>query len=214
MKRFVARITLAATALVAVTAPTLARAQTFQMTGAEPVPAGGHLVGGFIQSSENVLGLIGQLRLSFYPGVDFGFNGGFARQDYSGENHTTLRLGTDLKYQILAPTEARPFTMSIGGALGIETGDSYSLLNLGPTLVASRAFPSNGVSFTPYAGTGIMFNRFEAGDFSDTDVAFPLNIGSEVHINPQLTIVGELQLRVSDSINDDVGFGIGVNSSF
>jgi hypothetical protein len=172
------------------------------------------MVGGFLQSSQNVLGLVGQLRMSFYPGVDFGFNGGFARQDYSGENHTTLRLGTDLKYQILAPTTDRPFTMSIGGALGLEAGDSYNLLTIGPTLVGSRSFPSGNVSFTPYVGTGIMFNRFEGGSYSDTDVAFPVNIGSEVHLNPQLTLVGELQLRVSDAINDDVGFAIGVNSSF
>ena len=63
--------------LVLLAAPVTAGAQVFgQYMGAEIVPVGGHLFGGYLQASQDQLGLLGQLRLSFYPGVDFGFHGG------------------------------------------------------------------------------------------------------------------------------------------
>ena len=174
-----------------------------------------HLFGAYLQSSENVLGLLGQLRLSFYPGVDFGFAGGFARQDFKGGNRTTLRLGTDLKYQVVAPSTEYPYAVSIGGALGVETGDNFSLLSVGPTVVGSRTFPGNGnLTFTPFVGSGILFSRFDSGSVSESDVSMPLNIGSEVRFNPQLTLTGELQLKISDDFGDDVGFSVGINSPF
>ncbi len=210
------RIRWNAAVVLALALPSAAPAQTFgQFTGATPLPVNGHMVGAYLQSSENVLGLLGQLRLSFYPNVDFGFAGGFAREDFTGGDRTTLRLGTDLKYQVMAPTTEYPFGVSIGGALGVETGDDFSLLSMGPTAVGSRTFQGSGnVSFTPFIGSGLLFSRVDAGSQSDSDVSIPFNIGSEVRFNPQLTLTGELQLKLSDDFNDDVGFSIGINSPF
>ena len=193
-----------------------AGAQTFgQFTGAQPLPVNGHLFGAYLQTSQNVLGLLGQLRLSFYPGVDFGFNGGFARQDYNRSSRTTLRLGTDLKYQVLEPATDYPYAVSIGGAIGVETGDDFSLLSLGPSVVSSRTFPGNGnLSFTPFASAGFLFSNFDAGPTHESDISIPLTFGSEVRFSPQFTLTGEIQLRLSDAFNDDVGFSIGVNSPF
>ena len=91
--------TLATLALAGMLLPATAGAQAFgQFTAAQTLPVNGHLAGGYIQSSSSQLGVLGQLRLSFYPGVDFGFQGGFSRHDYAGGDRTTLSLGTDLKY--------------------------------------------------------------------------------------------------------------------
>lgn len=210
------RIRMITACALALAIPGAARAQTFgQFTGATPLAVNAHMFGAYLQSSQNVLGLLGQLRLSFYPGVDFGFDGGFARQDFKGGNRTTLRLGTDLKYQVMAPTADYPFALSIGGALSVETGDNFSLLYVGPTVVGSRTFPGNGnLSFTPFVGSGLLFSRFDSGDISNSDVSIPLNIGSEIHFNPQITFTGELQLKISDDFGDDVGFSVGINSPF
>ena len=196
--------------------PASASAQVFgQFTGAQTLPVNGHLAGGYLQSSSNVLGLLGQLRLSFYPGVDFGFQGGFARQSYRSGDRTTLRLGTDLKYQIVQPAADYPYSFSVGGGLGVETGDHWSVLSLGPTVVSSRTFAGNGdLTFTPFASLGLQFNNINVGSLNDSDVSIPLRFGSEMRLNSQLTLTGELDLRLSDSFNDDVGFSLGVNSPF
>ena len=40
-----------------------------QFTGAETLPVNGHMMGAYLHSSQNVVGLLGQLRMSFYPDV-------------------------------------------------------------------------------------------------------------------------------------------------
>ena len=117
------RIRLIFACALALALPRAASAQVFgQFIGATPLPVNAHLFGAYLQSSENVLGLLGQLRLSFYPGVDFGFAGGFARQDFKGGNRTTLRLGTDHKYQVVAPSPEYPYAGSIGPCSASVTG--------------------------------------------------------------------------------------------
>jgi hypothetical protein len=162
-----------------------------------------------------VLALLAQLRLSFYPGVDFGFLGGIARQDFGTSDRTTLRLGADLKYQVVAPAAPSQPAVSVGGALGVETGDNFNVLTVGPTAVVSWTLSTGGqAAFTPYAGTGILFSNFNVDPLDDTDVSIPLRLGAELKVHPQLDLNGELQVRLSDDFNDDVGFSFGVNSSF
>ena len=77
---------------------TPARAQSLgQFGGAEVVPVNGQAFGAYVDASSHVVGVISQLRLSFYPKVDFGFQGGLDRLDYLDVNRTVLRLGTDFK---------------------------------------------------------------------------------------------------------------------
>ena len=196
---------LALTAVLAM--PAAASAQSFgQFTGAQTLAAGTHLGGGYLTSSSSVLGLLAQLRMSFYPGVDFGFQGGFARQNYPG---------TDLKYQILQPTAEYPYSLSVGGGLGVESGDHWNVLSLGPSVVSSRSFPGNGeLVFTPFVGAGLLFSNVNVGSLNESDVSIPFRIGSEVRFNPQISLTGELQLRLGDDFNDDVGFAVGINSPF
>lgn len=193
-----------------------ARAQVFgQFTGAETLPVNGRLFGAYIQSSENAVGLLGQLRLSFYPGVDFGFQGGFTRQDLVRSNTTTVRLGTDFKVGVMKPTDARPISVAAGAALGIETGDNFHILTLEPSVVGSRAFHvGESGSVTPYARIGLAFSSVDVGDQDDTDLSVPIRIGGDFRLSPGLGIVAELQLQLSDSFNDNVGLAAGVNLPF
>ena len=196
--------------------PAAVSAQSFgQFTGAQTLAANTHLGGGYVQSSSSVLGLLAQLRMSFYPGVDFGFQGGFARQNYPGGDRTTLRLGADLKYQVVQPTADYPYSVSIGGGLGVESGDHWNIISVGPSVVSSRSFQGNGdLVFTPFVSAGVLFSNFNVGPFNQSDVSLPLRLGSEMRLNSQLALTGELQLRLGDDFNDDVGFSLGVNSPF
>ncbi len=208
---------LAALMLVAALAvPGAAGAQAFgQFTSAQTLAPNQHMGGAYLQSSSSVIGLLGQLRLSFYPGVDFGFQGGFARQDFGSGNRTTLRLGTDLKYQVTQPTSGYPYAIAVGGGLGVESGDHWNVLSVGPTLVSSRSFAGNGdLVFTPFVSVGLLFTNANIASLNETDLSIPVRLGSELRLSPQFSITGELQLRLSDDLNDDVGFSVGVNSPF
>lgn len=190
-----------------------ASAQVYgQYTGAECVPMGGHLFGGYLHASRDFLGLLTQLRLSFYPNVDFGFHGGLTRISLTGGDITTLRVGSDIKFQI---THAKPVELALGGALGVETGDHLHLLTLGPTLVASHTFATgSGAGITPYAGVGLLFTNAEVQGREFTDFSMPFRLGAEARLAPEVRLTAELQLRTSDEVNDDIGFATGVNLPF
>lgn len=203
----------AAIAIAALTIATPARAQVFgQFTGAATLPVNRHLFGGYLTASENVVGGLVQLRLSFYPDVDFGFQGGLTRFDRgaAGANLSTLRLGTDLRWQTLKQAAGANVDLALGGALGVETGDDFKVVTVGPTAVASRALGP----LSPYAGLGILFASVDAFGIRDTDVSIPLRLGTEARLAPEFRITVELQLYVSDRYNDDVGFATGVNLPF
>jgi hypothetical protein len=196
--------------------PAASSAQVFgQFTSAPTIPVNTRLFGGYLQSSSNVLGLLAQLRLSFYPDVDFGFQGGFARQSLESGDRTTLRLATDLKYQMLHATTAAPYSISVGGGLGVEAGDSWNVISLGPCVVGSRSFTgSDALGFTPFVSAGLLFTNINVESLNESDFSMPLRLGSELRMNSQITLTAELQFRVSDDFNDDTGFSVGVSSPF
>jgi hypothetical protein len=208
-----------ATALLAVTlaacAPA-ARAQVFgQFVGAQPLPMNGHLTGVYLSMSDNAWGPLAQLRLSFYPDLDFGFQGGLSRVDFGSDHRTTLQLGGDLKYQVQKAGATMPVDVAVGAVVGVETGDAYSILTLGPSVVASRSFPmGSNASVIPYAGAMLAFSSIDVGEMSDTDFSVPLRFGAEWRFIPEVRIVTELQLQTGDSFNDDVRFAAGVNLPF
>jgi len=193
-------------------APVAARAQVFgQYTGAQVVPVGGHLFGGYLQASKDQLGLLAQLRLSFYPGVDFGFHGGLTRIQVGSTDRTSVRIGGDVKFQLV---NRGAMLISAGGALGVETGDDFSVLTLGPTVVASQRFPIGTGAITPYGGLGLLFSNLDVLGEQDTDFSIPFRFGAEWELSPELKMVTEIQLRASDQVNDDFSLAIGVNLPF
>jgi hypothetical protein len=203
-------------AAVLLLTPSIGRAQVFgQLTSAKPLEVNSRMFGGYLQFSENTLSLLGQLRLSFYPGVDFGFQGGLARQDFGDDDRTTLTLGGDIKYQIGTQDTGSPVATSLGASIGVQTGDDYSILSLGPTLVGSRTLMTGqSVSLTPYVGVGLLFSNINVGDNNDTDFAFPLRFGTTLRLNQSVDLVGEIQFRIGDDFDDDMSTTLGINAPF
>jgi hypothetical protein len=157
--------------------------------------------------------MITQLRLSFVPDVDFGFQGGLNRVEVGGDDRTTLRLGTDVKFGVLQAGQAFPADVAVGGALGVQTGDRYTVLSLGPSAVASRGF-ATGTSnvVTPYAGLFLRFSSRDEGAASNTDFDLSLRVGADLHMGPDFGFIAEVQFN--DDSGNDVGFVSGLNVSF
>ncbi len=208
----------AALLVAALGAVTPARAQVFgQFTGAATVPTNGHVFGAYLTASENVVGGLAQLRLSFYPNVDFGFHGGLTRLDPGGTSAslTTLRLGGDLRWLVAQVAQGSRADIAVGAALGVETADDLKVVSLGPSVVASRTLNVGGNGgLVPYAGLALNFSSRDAFGIEDSDISLPLRFGIEARLAPELRIVAELQLFVADRYSDDVGFATGVNLPF
>jgi hypothetical protein len=193
-----------------------ASAQVFgQYTPADIMPVNSRLTGAYVDLSSNVAGLLGQLRLSFYPNVDFGFQGGFGRLDTGESNKTTLRLGGDVRFGVAQPTPSFPMKVAVGGAIGIETSDKYHVLRFGPTGVASHAFTmSPSASISPYVGAMLSFASVDIGGTNQTDFSVPLRLGAELRAIPGIQVTAELQLRLGDDFADHTAFSGGVNLPF
>ncbi|MEK7823663.1 MAG: hypothetical protein AAB290_01325 [Candidatus Eisenbacteria bacterium] len=208
----------AALLVAALGAATPARAQVFgQFTGAATVPLNGHLFGAYLNASENVIGGLAQLRLSFYPNVDFGFHGGLTRLDPGGTaaNLTTLRVGGDLRWRVAHAAQGSALDVAVGVALGVETADDLKVVSLGPSVVASRTLSVGDTGgIVPYAGLALLFSSRDAFGVEDSDISVPLRLGMEARLAPEFRIVAELQLFVADRYSDDVGFATGVNLPF
>jgi opacity protein-like surface antigen len=193
-----------------------AHAQVFgQYTPAEILAVNSRLGGAYVNFSDDVVGALGQLRLSFYPNIDFGFQGGLSRLDLGSTTKTSLRLGGDLRFGVMKAAAGRPVDVAVGAALGVETGDDYSVLRLGPSVVASHAFTlSGGSGVVPYAGAMLCFSSVDVGEQSDTDFSVPVRLGAELRAIPGLHLTGEIQLRLGDDFDDHTAFSVGVNLPF
>ena len=196
-----------------------ARAQAFgQYTGAAVVPVSGHVFGAYLNVSEHVVGGLAQLRLSFYPNLDFGFHGGLSRLDPGGAagSRTTLRLGGDLRWQLAGLSATFPADLAVGASLAVETSDRFKVITLGPSVVASRRSggADAGAEFVPYAGLALLFSSRDAFGVQDSDISLPLRLGLEARLAPEFRLIAELQLFIADRYNDDVGFVTGVNLPF
>jgi len=210
------RIVIVAAALALAGSSLPAAAQVFgQFNAARPLPVNGHEFGGYVEFSENLLALTGQLRLSFHPGVDFGVTGGLGRYDAGAGNTTTARLGIDFKYLAAAAGEGSPVDVGVGAALGLETGDGLSLLSIGPSVVASLPAAAGGSQpFTPYAALALLFSRVDDGIDERNDFAAPLRVGTEIALAPGIRASAELRVLIGDVFSDRVSFSTGVRTSF
>ena len=193
-----------------------ARAQVFgQYTPAEILPVNARLGGAYVNFSKDVVGALGQLRLSFYPNVDFGFQGGLARLDLGTTSRTSLRLGADVRFGVAKATADRAVDIAVGAGLGVETSDKYSVFRIGPSVVVSRNFPfSSNSSVAPYAGAMLCFTSRDVDPAPGTDFSVPVRLGAELRAIPGARVTVEFQLRLSDDFDDRTGFSAGVNFPF
>jgi hypothetical protein len=193
-----------------------ARAQVFgQYTPAEILPVNARLGGAYVNFSKDVVGALGQLRLSFYPNVDFGFQGGLARLDLGTTSKTSLRLGADVRFGVAKAAAGRPLDLAVDAGLGVETSDQYSVFRIGPALVASHTFPFSGSSsVAPYAAAMLCFTSWDLDLKTGTDFSVPVRLGAELRATPGMRIMAEFQLRLGDDFDDRTAFSTGINFPF
>jgi hypothetical protein len=210
------RLWIAAALLALAMVPRPAAAQVFgQFSGAEPVPYNTRLLGGFLVSSDEVLGAVGLLRMSLYPAVDFGFQAGLTRLNRNNGDRTLVRFGADVRAAVHTPDERLPVTVSLGGAIGVENSDEFSVLALGPQVLVSRTFDlGDARALTPYAGLLIAFSRTDIDDRETSDISFPVRLGGELQIAPAMRIVLELQITGGNEVTDDFQIAAGAQFPF
>ncbi len=173
------------------------------------VPVNGHLGAAYLTFDKSSATLAGQLRLSFYPNFDFGFQGGLSRIDVANNTRTSVRLGADFRGQLAKQNGTFPLNVSLGGALGVESADHFTILSVGPQVVVSRQLGGSG-RWVGYGGAALLLSRFDVDNQSNNDTSFPLRGGLEFHPNPDLRLLTEVQLAVSDEVRDDVSITFGV----
>ena len=199
---------LVAVALTAGTAP--ARAQVHgALSEATVVPVNARLGGAYLSFDKSSATLAGQLRLSFYPNLDFGFQGALSRIDVNNNTRTSIRLGGDFRGQVAKQGESFPVNVSLGGALEVESADNFTILSVGPQVTLSRALGGSG-RWVAYGGAALLLSRFDVDNHSDNDTSLPLRFGFEFRPNTDLRLLAEAQLAVSDEVRDDAAITFGV----
>jgi hypothetical protein len=196
--------------------PHAAGAQVFgQYTGAGTLPVNGRMFGAYLETSDHVLGALGQLRLSFFPDLDFGIQAGLSRLSLASGDRTTVRFGIDVKTPVIHADAASPYTVAIGAAIGNETSDEYSVLTIAPEAVGSRDFPmGSSVVLTPYLGARIAIGRSSQNGRSDSNLSIPIFLGSELQITPATRLVLEVQLLPGNAAPDHFKAVAGANFPF
>jgi len=180
-----------------------------QLTDAQVVPVNGRLGAAYLQFDQSSATLSGQLRMSFYQNFDFGFQGGLSRIDTGDNTRTSVRLGGDFRGQIATQGTNFPLTVALGAALDVESADDFTILSVGPQLAISRTMDASG-KWLWYGGAALLLSRFDVGSDSDNDTSFPVRAGMEFRPTPDLRLLGEMQVAVSDAVRDDVSFTFGV----
>ena len=193
-----------------------ASAQVFgQLGGARPLDMNSRLFGAYAGFSKSESELFAQLRLSFYPGVDFGFQGGLSRVSVNDHSRTTVKLGGDFKAAVLRASESSPIDLSLGAALGVSSAEDFNLLGVGPEIVASRTWATGtGSNLTAYSGLVLLFTRSDLGTSNNNDVSVPIRFGLSFEPNQDLRLLAEVTVAASDQINDDLKLTLGANFPF
>jgi opacity protein-like surface antigen len=206
----VKRLLAPALALAIACAASPALAQVYGiLSDAKVVPVNGHLGGGYLQFDKSSATLMGQLRLSLYPNMDFGFVGGLSRLDIENDTKSSVRLATDFRGQIANQDASFPVSITLGAAIALESADGFSLLSVGPTAAASRVLDQAN-QWTATFGASLLLSRSEIDGNRNTDTSMPLRLGLQYAPNSDQRIMSEAQLAVSDEIRDDFSFTLGV----
>ena len=193
-----------------------ARSQSLgQFGGAATLPMNAHTFGTYVDATSHEVGFITALRMSFYPNVDFGFQGGLKRLDYDSPDGNALRLGTDIKFGGPRQRNGFPVDLAFGAGLGVDTGDNLSTLTIGPSVIASRGFASGSSAvIEPYASFGIVYSSVNSNGQDDTGTQFPLRLGAEFRFAPEMRFVLEYQHYEGTRLGDRDAFSLGATFPF
>jgi hypothetical protein len=168
-----------------------------------------HLGGSYLTFDKSSATALGQLRMSFYPNIDFGFQGGLARIDVDNNTRTSVKMGGDFRGQIATQADGSIMDIALGAALGIESADELNQLSVGPP--GDRvAHARHGVAVGGLRRRGTAVLAHRGGLETNTDTSCPLRMGMEYSPNPYLRLLSEVQLAVSDEVRDDFAVTFGV----
>ena len=203
-------------ALLAVACARPASAQVAGQFGpAVPLAVNQHVMGGYVALAQHQAEALAQLRLSFYPGMDFGFQGGLHRYDTGNASRTAVELGGDVRTAVARRASGAPFDITLGGAIQISSADHRGVLDVGPTLAASRAYVLHGgTQLSPYAGLALLYTRTDQDGANATDLTLPLRGGVEYQPNADMRLVLEFQVPLSDPQGTHPKVVLGANFPF
>jgi hypothetical protein len=141
----------------------------------------------------------GEYRLA-QPKFDIGFTLGYI--DGAGNNDNLVGLGLDGRLPIARHSQSFPLDASFTGAFGAVFGHGRSgfIVPLGVSLGRQVLLEGSNMSFTPYVNPVIAPTFGER--FNDTQ--FGLGLGVDLAVSKTLDI------RVSGSLGDIEGVGVGV----
>jgi hypothetical protein len=193
--------------------PAAAEAQVFgQWRPAPALPINAHSFGAQLELSRHTVGGLMDLRLSLYPDVDFGFQGGFSRVQIEGSDIGTARLGADFKWHTMKTSSGAPLDLAFGGFIGLESGDRLGRLVVGPLAVASRGVTMQGQErMIPYFGVQARYTQFQYQDDARNDFSVPIRLGCVFPIVQGFRVGAEAEFRLGNDIDDHQAFGVSVD---
>jgi hypothetical protein len=132
---------------------------------------------------------------------DFGLRLGMA--DPQGAGSTSILLGGDFRTRIVNYSESFPLDGALTVGVGANFGDGEDLIYLPLGLTFGRRFELEGskTTFTPYVHPTLLP---VLGASSGDDVGFALGLGVDLKFS------SEWQARVSGSVGDLEGVGLGL----
>ena len=181
-----------------------------QFIPASPLRGGNNQFGGYLLFGDRVgddIGLLGQIRFSSSPKLDWGLQGGFA-----GGDETAVLLGGDLRPILHAADPDFPLDLAFDAGLGLSIADHVTIIEVVPAIEGSHQFDLEGSSssLTPYMSVGLDINHISVEDREDdTDMDIVARFGLEWEATRKFAIMAEL--GVGDLAND---FILGVNVPF
>ncbi len=199
--------------LLALVAPAFAQSPG-PITGARVIEPEARLAGAYLLTSDHSFGALAQLRLSYYPGVDFGFQGGLVNLEEGSTDRTLVRVGADVR-AALARASTTGFDLTAGAGLGIDSGDDVNALSFGPFVTAGvELLAGDRARVSPFATVGLALSRLNAGDRDESDVSLPIRLGFEATLGQTARLLAEARLNFNDSIRDDFELVLGGSTTF
>lgn len=209
-------------ALLLITAGSASAQFLGQMSPASVLAQNAGKMGGYIVSADNAFAVVGSFRYGFGSFTEGRVRIGFIDQD-GPHTDPHIIIGADAKYVLwkfngnggTAGTTSQggfnnPIDLSLGAAMEYGVLESYDVLGLGGSVIASRPFLfTNGSSIEPYARLNLRYQRVGYDDYfdnnvrvdggSDSDFEVGLNIGALFSVTPLVDFTAEIQLDDQDA---------------
>ena len=180
-----------------------------QLIPASPLMGGNNQFGVYLLLGDQVdnAGVLGQVRFSSSPRLDWGLQVGFS----DGGSGAVL-LGGDLRPILHRANDNFPLDLAFDAGLGLTIGDNVTVVQMVPAIEGSHRFALEGSSgaLTPYMSIGLDIHHISLDNGPDnTNSDLVARFGLEWEATAKLGVMGEF--GVGDPAND---FILGLNIPF